>query len=503
MSDAVAWAWRQADVRELAADSLVVFVAAGDEADPILEMVLDALGASLADLGGDGARPSHADSWRVPALGRLPVREVVLVGVERASEQLLALHEAAMAAGLITREREHVAVAVPDSLGASPQLEALVEGLACGRYRHAGSKSTDPVSPARVERISLVSARPGPDDLEATTAFAETVAKGLAWVRDLVNAPGADLTPRSFAELAERAAVDGGIDWRLWSEDELAAGRFGGIVGVGSGSVEPALLAELTYRGGAAGEAPTVLVGKGVTFDTGGLDMKPYRAMLSMKNDMAGAAAVLGAIVAAAELRLPINLVALLPLVENMPGGAPLRPSDVVTHRNGMTTEVVSPDAEGRLILADALAYAAERSPRAIVSVATLTGGTGVGADLWGVMATAPSLSDALLRAGERAGEPGWELPVWRRYRAYLHSHVADQLNVGPEYPFPLAAVIGAVYLDRFVPEALPWAHLDIGATAWRTGFVATSPWLPGATGSPLRMLVRWLVDGATTEGVG
>jgi leucyl aminopeptidase len=282
-----------------------------------------------------------------------------------------------------------------------------------------------------------------------------------------------------------------GLTCSVLGVPELAAGGFGGILGVGQGSRNEPRLVELSYRG--AGDGPVIgLTGKGITFDSGGLSLKRTAEIEWMKSDMAGAATIMAVLRGAAELGLPVNIDAALPFAENMPGGAAQRPGDVLTHRGGKTSEVRDTDAEGRLIVADALAYLAERTPAVLVDVATLTDAAGLGESLWAVLGTDERLIGGLLAAGREAGDPGWHLPLPDSYRRHLASAVADIRNT------PSAGVdttvMAAMYLREF-SGGLPWMHIDNGSTAYleRPG----EGWPEGATGSPVRALLRWVEDRA------
>jgi leucyl aminopeptidase len=278
-----------------------------------------------------------------------------------------------------------------------------------------------------------------------------------------------------------------GLKVKVWTKAQLQQGGFGGILGVGAGSANDPRLIELTYEGGSG--KPIALSGKGVTFDSGGLSLKDAKQMEWMKADMAGAASILGVMRAVGRLKPRINVIAAIPSAENLPGGTAIRPGDVLTHRGGKTTEVLNTDAEGRLILADALAYLAEKEPRMIVDTATLTGACviALGDQLWGVMGTDDRVIDGLLAAGREAGEPGWRLPLWDGYRDQLKSTVADVKNIGGRWG---GAINAALYLSEFVGET-PWAHVDIAGVAF-----AQSPgdyWGVGGTGIPVRTLVRFI----------
>ncbi|HJP98699.1 MAG TPA: leucyl aminopeptidase, partial [Rhodanobacteraceae bacterium] len=264
----------------------------------------------------------------------------------------------------------------------------------------------------------------------------------------------------------------------------------GALLAVASGSATPPKLIVLEYRGGAEGVKPCALVGKGVTFDTGGMNLKPTGSMEEMKYDMCGAAGVLGAFLAAVEMKLPINLVCVVPSVENMPDGGGYRPSDVLRTHAGITVEVLNTDAEGRLILCDALSYTCKRfQPQALVDAATLTGACviALGAHASGLFSCDDELAGALLAAGDASGDRAWRLPLWNEYREQLESAFADIANVGGK---SAGAVTAALFLSRFT-EGTPWAHLDVAGTAWvpgRKGY---------ATGRPVPLLAEWLIGRA------
>ena len=292
---------------------------------------------------------------------------------------------------------------------------------------------------------------------------------GLA--RDLINEPASSLTPGRFADLA--VARFGGVESvsvEVWDEARIEEERLGGLLGVARGSNAPPRLVRIEYRPGdpfvVDGRTPRLaLVGKGITFDSGGLSLKTATGMETMKTDMSGAAAVVAAVDAAAALGARIGISALAPLTENMPGGSATKPGDVLTARNGRTIEVLNTDAEGRLVLADALSLAAETGPDAIVDLATLTGAAVValGKDLAGLLGNDQSLLEAVGAAGARAGEPLWQLPMPEDYRSHIESDVADMRNVGR--PGQAGSIAAAMLLREFVAE-VPWAHLDIAGPA-------------------------------------
>jgi leucyl aminopeptidase len=294
------------------------------------------------------------------------------------------------------------------------------------------------------------------------------------------------MTPLAFAAAARKMASGRRLRVRVLPEATLRRLKMGSLLGVAQGSSNPPCLVVAEYRGGRG--APIALVGKGVMFDTGGISIKPADGMDKMKMDMCGGAGVLGAIRAAADLRLPLNVVAVVPAVENMPDGNAQRPGDIVRACNGVTIEVLNTDAEGRLILADALAWTAKtHRPRAMVDMATLTGAVviALGRHCMGVMGTDAKLVRGLIDAGESAGERAWELPLWDEYVADAKSPIADIKNIGP--PRQAGTIMGAAFLKYFVGET-PWAHLDIAAVAWHESGPAIGP-----TGAGVRLLTEFL----------
>jgi leucyl aminopeptidase len=317
---------------------------------------------------------------------------------------------------------------------------------------------------------------------------ARALARGVAFARELGCLPPNLCTPGYIATQAKTIADEHpGVRLEVLERDQMQQLGMGALLAVSSGSATPPKLIVLEYQGG--GEAkPFALVGKGVTFDTGGMNLKPTGAMEEMKYDMCGAAGVLGAFLAAVELKLPINLVCVVPSVENMPDGGGYRPSDVVQTHAGITVEVLNTDAEGRLILCDALAYACKRfRPQALVDAATLTGACviALGKHASGLFTADDALADELLAAGNQSLDRAWRLPLWDDYRNQLESAFADIANVGGK---SAGAVTAALFLSRFT-EGTRWAHLDVAGTAWidgRKGY---------ATGRPVPLLAQWLID--------
>ncbi|MFZ1485579.1 leucyl aminopeptidase, partial [Nostocoides sp.] len=335
----------------------------------------------------------------------------------------------------------------------------------------------------------------------AAVRHAVVVAEATAYARDLVNAPPNVLYPQSFAEAVEQRIAERGLPVEVVVHDERDLTRLGcgGIMGVGQGSARPPRIVEVHYRPAKPVGGQLALVGKGITFDTGGVCLKPAAAMLTMKCDMAGAAAVAAAVLAAAELKLPTAVSGYLCLAENMPGGNAQRPSDIVTMRSGLTVEIIDTDAEGRMVLADGITLAVEGGASAIIDVATLTGAcvVALGTRVGGVMGTDDALKAAILASAGRTGEPMWPLPLPEELRSKLDSTVADLQHKGDQYGGALTA---GLFLREFAKDAdgtaIPWAHLDIAGPAYLTeppfGHV-----VKGGTG----FAVATLIDVAATWG--
>ncbi|TWF73425.1 leucyl aminopeptidase [Kitasatospora viridis] len=395
------------------------------------------------------------------------------------------------AAGLAraVRPYRHLAVHPP----AAVPLRPLVEGYVLGGYRFVKYRSTAEAPPH--QRIDLLA----PDTEPARRSVAEgcDLAGAVLLARDLVNEPGEALTPPVFAERAAAVAERSGLVCEVWDAERIAAEKLGGLLGVSRGSLLPPRLVRLGYRP-AGWSRRIALVGKGVTFDAGGLSLKPNAHLAGMKADMAGAAAVLGAMSALGALGCRVAVDAWLPLTENMPNADPIRVGDVLVMRDGTTVEICHADAEGRLIMADALVLAGETAPDAIIDLATLTDAAAValGRRIAAVMGTDRALLDALTSAAERAGEPLWPLPLPDAYRPQLRSKVADLVNytLGTRHG---TALLAGLFLREFVPAGVPWAHLDIQGTALCEA--DDGEWVAGGTGFGVRTLIELLTAPPTT----
>ena len=315
------------------------------------------------------------------------------------------------------------------------------------------------------------------------------IAEGMALAKNLGNRPGNVCTPAHLAETAMSMAEAHSLQCQVLERADMAALGMGSLLSVAKGSHLPPKLIVLQHKGGKADDKPVVLVGKGITFDTGGISLKPGPEMDEMKFDMCGAASVLGAIKAAAVMKLPINLTVVVPAAENMPGGAASKPGDIVTSMSGQTIEILNTDAEGRLILCDALTYVERFEPDTVIDVATLTGACviALGHVASGLFANKDSLARDLLDAGEEANDRAWQMPLWEDYQEQLKSNFADMGNIGGR---AAGAVTAACFLSRFTKK-FDWAHLDIAGTAWKSGGDK------GATGRPVPLLTHYLLQRA------
>lgn len=421
---------------------------------------------------------------------------VLLVGA--GPKQEFTIHAARRALGRIGPSVARfgtVATTFPQAAGARDSVDAVqaaAEGLCLGSYRFDRYKTSHNGKP--IGRIIVVgSARADAKAARAALRRGQIVAESVCWARDLVNTPAGDMPPAQIAREAQKMARQVGLRSKVWGKAELEKGGFGGILGVGAGSVNPPRLIELTYTGAASAQ-PIALTGKGIAFDSGGLSIKDAKSMETMKDDMGGAASILATMRAIALLKPKVNVIAAIPSSENMPSGSATKPGDVLTHRGGKTSEVLNTDAEGRLVLADALAYLTEKKPSAIVDTATLTGACmiALGDQITGAMGNDAGVIADIRSAGDAVGESVWELPLHPDYRPLIDSNIADVKNVGERYG---GAITAAWFLSEFVGST-PWVHLDIAGPAFSERGSDLGP--KGATGAPVRTLVRYLLDRAS-----
>ncbi|WP_042301513.1 leucyl aminopeptidase [Paraburkholderia kururiensis] len=368
-------------------------------------------------------------------------------------------------------------------------VRAALLALRSETYRFTQMKSKPDTAPRALKRI--VFSVDAADEKAAKVAAKQGVAlaNGMDLTRDLGNLPGNVCTPTYLGNVAKKLAKDWKLKVEVLGQKQIEALKMGSFLSVTRGSVEPPQFIVLQYQGAGAKEAPVVLVGKGITFDTGGISLKPGEAMDEMKYDMCGAGSVLGTMRAVAEMGLKLNVVALVPTCENMPAGNATKPGDIVTSMSGTTIEVLNTDAEGRLILCDALTYAERFKPAAVVDVATLTGACiiALGHHNAGLFSKDDALAGELLDASREADDPAWRMPLDDEYQDQLKSNFADVANIGGR---PAGSVTAACFLSRFT-QAYSWAHLDIAGVAWKSGAAK------GATGRPVPLLTQFLIDRA------
>ncbi len=446
--------------------------------------------------------------------GTLPSRRVVLVGMGKRSD--LTLDAVRQAAAQAAQEAQRLKVPdmalslpVPETAPPAAGPQAMVEGAELGVYHYLEYKSAPtPEETHQVETLRVLVE--DTQDFEAAqqgTASGQAIARGVALARNLGNTPGNHLTPTHLGDVARDIGARFGFSVTVLGREELEQQGFGGLLAVAQGSAQPPRFIIMDYpgngeetgRGSGQGHdrtaLPTIcLVGKGITFDTGGISIKPAPKMDEMKMDMGGAAAVLGTMQVVSELRLPLRVVGLIGAAENMPGATAYKPGDIIKTLSGKTVEVLNTDAEGRIVLADALFYAHRYHPHALIDVATLTGAITIalGPHAVGMMGNHQPLADRLNQAGEASGERVWQLPLWDEYQEMMKSTIADLKNIGGR---EAGSITAAAFLSSFVGD-YPWAHLDIAGTAWTDKpSRAYHGKEKGATGVGVRLLTHMLRD--------
>jgi leucyl aminopeptidase len=439
---------------------------------------------------------------------RIPAKRVLLVGLgKKADGKLDAVRQALATAGKRVRQlgaRSFVTplhgAGLPDT---SPVVlaQALAEGALLGSYLFTAYRTNNAEEPPALERCVVIEPRADRlPDVTQGVRQGQASAEATAFVRDLCNHPANVMTPSRIAAEAKRITKERGVRVSILERRRAERLGMGAFLGVARGSHEPPKFIVLEYQGRRAsarrngkGEGPIVLVGKTITFDTGGISLKPAENMEQMKADMTGGAEVLAAVRAAARLRLPLYVIGILPATENMPGGRAIKPGDILKTLSGKTVEVQNTDAEGRLVLADGLAYAARLKPKALIDVATLTGACTIalGQFAIGMLGNHDQLKRRVQKAGLRAGERVWEMPLWEEYFEQLKSDVADMRNIGGRGGGMITA---ALFLSKFVGDC-PWVHLDIASTDWSERERAYIP--KGPTGIGTRLLIQYLLDEA------
>jgi leucyl aminopeptidase len=471
-----------------AADLLAVAVAKGGALDAGADVVDAALDGGLAAfLQETGFEGRLGETLAVPTGGRLRAKAAILVGI--GDPATLTADGLRRAGAAVARKASKVSSVATTLTTAAPSLDpaaatqALVEGLSLGAYQFLEYRPG--ATPTKLRKATLVGVSGA--GVKAAVARGVAVANAVMWARDMVNRPSKEKPPAAFAAEARKLLRGTGVRVQVFDVPQLREMKLGGVMGVGQGSMQTPRFLKLTYAPSGARGRPLAFVGKGVVFDSGGLSLKPGSGMETMKCDMSGAAAVVGAMSALSALGVKTKVYGYVPLVENMPSGSAIRPGDVLRIRNGKTVEVLNTDAEGRLILADALSLASEDSVAAVVDLATLTGAcvVALGEKIAGLMGNDDGWIDQVRAAADRVGERVWPLPLPADYRTSIDSPIADIKNVGPREGGALTA---GLFLQEFV-DGVPWAHLDIAGPAF---LGAEDGYMPkGGTGFGVRTLLE------------
>jgi leucyl aminopeptidase len=432
----------------------------------------------------------------VSCLGKLPAEWVVVVGLGKKKELNKNVVRSVTAEAERLLSKKAVKQAAIDLLGAAEAgidaagaVQAITEGALLGTYTFRKHK-TKKEDNNGLEELLIVAAD-GTPALKKAARRGEIIARATILARDMVNEPANFMTPGQMAAAAARLAEDYDLDYEMLEKDKMQELGMGALLGVSQGSCQPPKFIILRYKGKKGAGVDLALLGKGITFDSGGISLKPSEKMEEMKTDMAGGAAVLAAMSAIAQLKPAINVIAMVPATENLPGGGALKPGDVITAITGKTIEIISTDAEGRLILADALGYASGLGVKNIVDVATLTGAVRIalGSVCTGAFGNNEKLVDAVVAAGASGGERIWQMPMYEEYGEQNKSDVADIQNVGGRLA---GAITAAKFLGEFVGD-VPWVHLDIGGTS--TADKDNGQLVKGATGVPVATLVNLALD--------
>ena len=481
----------------------ITFAAAADSGTPRLVARVvdqDALPSDLSRADSEGAAAARFTGKAgqvfesfAEADGKIVRR--VLVGAGKADDagRHAALEKAgaALAARYMCSGEEAIALDVSDGRLDAAAVAAVLLGLRLRTWRHDAYRTRlKDEQKVTLKRVVVVGA---PTGTEAAWEIEQALAEGVELTRELVAEPANIIYPESFVERVTARLAGTGAEVSFLDEDEMRKLGMGALLGVSQGSARAPRLLVIKWMGGAKAGKPTVFVGKGVTFDTGGISLKPPQGMEDMKWDMGGAGAVAGAMLALARRKAKANVIGVCGLVENMPDGKAQRPGDVVTTMSGQTVEVINTDAEGRLVLCDAMTWAQrEFKPAAVVDLATLTGAMiiALGHEHAGLFSNDDNLAERLLAAGKASGDKLWRFPLTAEYDKLLESQIADIKNVGPRHA---GSITAAQFLQRFVEEGTPWAHLDIAGMAWADKPGAT--WGKGATGYGVRLIDRYVRD--------
>ncbi len=476
---------------------LVLFTGAenSQEAFTAADAASDGMLATLIERGD--LKQGAGQTLAVPVISGLKAERVLLVALGKEQPKVADAEKifAAVSKSLNSARIKNAVVAFDDLEVADRDSKWAVQQLACaianGTYKFDQHKSKKDKKDEEVKLARVTLLQQGKKSLDAHKQAATegvAIAAGMAMARDLGNQPGNICTPLYLTEQAkELAKGNSNLTVKALDEKEMEKLGMFSFLSVAKGSTQEGQLIQMEYKGGKSGDKPTVLLGKGITFDTGGISLKPGASMDEMKFDMCGAASVFGAMKAIVELQLPVNVIGLIAAAENMPAGNASKPGDIVTSMSGQTIEILNTDAEGRLVLCDALTYAERFKPRAVVDIATLTGACifALGHHISALISNNDDLAEDLLAAGNITGDRAWRLPMDDAYQKQLDSNFADVANIGGR---PAGTITAGCFLSRFAKE-FDWAHLDIAGTAWKSGGEK------GATGRPVPLLVQYILN--------
>ena len=449
-----------------------------------------ALGGAITQLIKQGDIKGKLNEVNIiHSLGRLPAGRVAVVGMGKKKE--ININKIRGATAEVCRYLRgkgvtHIASGVPGSdadIKTEDTVEAVTEGAALGLYAFRRYITKQENGFGEIKELTIIGAEKRP--MEKAIERGRTIAGAANYARDMVNEPGNYMTPTRMAAAARQIAKEYGLKAEVFEREKMKELGMGGLLGVSQGSQQPPKFIILSYQGRQSKEVDLGLVGKGITFDSGGISIKPSENMADMKDDMSGGASVIATLMAIAQLKPAINVTAFVPATENLPSGTALKPGDIITAMNGKTIEVLNTDAEGRLILADALSYAVKNGVKAIIDVATLTGACQIalGKITTGAFTNNQPLLDRVIAAAKEAGEPTWQMPMFEEYKEFIKSDIADIKNTGNRYG---GAITAAKFLEEFVGET-PWVHLDLtGPDSDKDkGYL-----VKGATGVPVRTLI-------------
>ena len=475
---------------DIATELLFVPVFEGESLTSAVAGLDEAAGGALARAGESAEFQGRLyEIYLTPLTAPWRASRVALIGAGKAADfDTERLRKVAVTAALAARQRRVRRIAFLTRGGGEPAIavQAIAEGLLLASFSGDRYKSDRSVVP--LEEAAIVTGETQDPSLEAAVERGRVLGESCNLAREMCNEPSNVLTPSVFAERGSAIAKDAGLQVEVLDEDDIARLQMGMLLGVARGSAEPPRVLVMRHNAPGAPSRPVLgLVGKGITFDTGGISIKPADGMERMKDDMAGGAAVIGAMRAISMLRAPINVVGIVPMTENMPGGRAMKPGDILTSASGKTVEVLNTDAEGRLILGDGLWYAQQLGATHLIDVATLTGAcvVALGRAASGLFGQPERWVELVRRTANRAGDRCWPLPLYDEYREQIKSEIADMVNVGGR---PAGSCTAAMFIREFAGD-LPWAHLDIAGTAWAD---EAKPWQPkGATGVAVRTLAE------------